>query len=692
MNADMIPYIMLFVAAAATAMGLFAISGVRRRGARFLPVNLFLIVFWLICMSVLYWKEDANTALLIYQLAYIPSVFIPVLFLYAILDYSAAPFSKSPMRIILLAPPTVSSVVMCTNSLHQLMFRNFSAELTRAFPAIVDVGPWFIAETVYDVSVVAICGLLLYRILSRAYRDNRRQAVWVIAGTLLCGGLLALGYGGFLFHGVNVTPVIALLFNFYFYIVLQDIMPGPLVSIARDRIFSDMSQMLIIQDEKDRVAEINPAMRRRLIDPKQDVSGLSLDELYRSVGDMVRLAPESEEAAERIIIGEGAAARIYAISRSYIDQYENEPVGSVLFLDDITAMDKRLRFLERETFLDGMTGIHNRKYYDLKRKRLDTQTMLPIAILSGDLNGLKKINDTYGHEMGDRVIKETAWILKRCCDVPHAVVCRMGGDEFAVMLPHTSEREAEEIIRRVEHEMAYSRLCDVAYSISFGLAVKTRKGQDIRDIAKQADRYLYMKKLTEGRSYGNYVITSLLNILRDKTSETEKHCLRIQAMCEALGARLGYSHQQIEDMKLLALLHDIGKIGIPDHILEKEGGLSREEYEVVKEHSAIGYRIISIFPNFQSIAQGVLHHHEHWDGTGYPTGLEGEDIPLQSRVIAVLDAYDVMRHDERRYQRPMSTEEALKELSRCKGTQFDPALVDALTAFIMEEERITGTL
>lgn len=688
MNAELVPYMLLFIAALATAMGLFSVSGVRRRGARFLPFNLFLSVFWLICVSMLYFTDDDRTALLLYQLAYIPSVFIPVLFLYAVIDYTAEPFSKTPWRFVLLAFPAVASVAMCTNSLHHWMFTGVREGA--AYATFREAGPWLIAETVYDISIVTFSGIMLFRILAQAYRDHRRQTIWVGAVTIVIAVLLALGYAGVLLRGVNVTPILALLFNFYFYIVLQEIMPGSLVSVAKDRIFADMAQLLIILDERGRVVEVNPAFRRCLADPKLNVAGLDLDALYRQVPGLTILAPCIDEDRERIMIGEGDAARTYAVSRSYLDRYEDEPIGSILFFDDVTVMEKRLRFLERETFLDGITGIHNRKYYELELNRLDSPAMLPLSILSGDLNGLKKINDTYGHEMGDRVIREAAWMLKQCCDVPQAAVCRLGGDEFAMILPRTDERGAQVIIRKAEQEMASNRLCEVDYSMAFGMATKTSRDQDIRDVAKQADRYLYMKKISGGRSYGNYVITSLLNILRDKTSETEKHCLRIQAMCETLGNRLGYVPQQIEDLKLLATLHDIGKIGTPDCILKKRGQLSRAEFEVIKEHSAIGYRIISIFPNFQSIAQGVLHHHEHWDGSGYPDGLKGEDIPIQSRIIAILDAYDVMRYEARQYQRPMTTAEALRELCRCKWTQFDPYLVDVFTGIILEEVKFGG--
>lgn len=194
---------------------------------------------------------------------------------------------------------------------------------------------------------------------------------------------------------------------------------------------------------------------------------------------------------------------------------------------------------------------------------------------------------------------------------------------------------------------------------------------------------MYRSKLTEMKSSRNATIKSLEKTLYEKHSETEEHTQRIKELSVQLGKRINLSQDMLNELELLSLLHDIGKIGIPEHILMKPGKLSPEEWEIMKQHAEIGYRIAKATPELSHVANEILCHHEKYDGTGYVQGLSGNEIPLLSRIISIVDSYDVMTH-KRVYKDASSRQYALDELERCSGSQFDPVLVDEFFALLRE--------
>jgi HD-GYP domain-containing protein (c-di-GMP phosphodiesterase class II) len=184
---------------------------------------------------------------------------------------------------------------------------------------------------------------------------------------------------------------------------------------------------------------------------------------------------------------------------------------------------------------------------------------------------------------------------------------------------------------------------------------------------------MYRNKLLQSKSVRNEILISLETALHERTQETEAHAQRMNDLAVEFGHYLQLLSSELDRLMILARLHDIGKVGIPDAILSKAGPLSQEEWEIIKKHPEIGYRIAQTSLQLSSVAEDILHHHERWDGTGYPKGLKGEEIPRLAQIIAIVDSYDVMTH-ERSYKKAMSREEALEEVRRCAGTQFNPRL------------------
>jgi len=198
-----------------------------------------------------------------------------------------------------------------------------------------------------------------------------------------------------------------------------------------------------------------------------------------------------------------------------------------------------------------------------------------------------------------------------------------------------------------------------------------------------AEERTYHHKLLEGKSIRNSLIVSLRQALQEKTHETTEHCLRMTDLSLRLAAKLKLSPAMRDDIEVFAAIHDIGKIAIPEQVLEKCGPLTAEEWSIMQKHSEIGFRIASTSPELSHIAECILHHHERWDGTGYPQGLRGEDICLRARVVAVVDAYDAMTSD-RPYRRALEREVALREIENGRAKQFDPRIVDAFLAMMKD--------
>lgn len=356
----------------------------------------------------------------------------------------------------------------------------------------------------------------------------------------------------------------------------------------------------------------------------------------------------------------------------------------LVICEDITKRkltEAKLRYL---SFNDSLTGLYNRAFFEEEIKRLDTARQLPLSIIIGDINGLKLVNDTFGHREGDNFLQKIARILENACR-SEDIICRWGGDEFAILLPKTCEKTSEKICKRIKDACIMAEAQPIPFSISLGTATKTETEQSMALVIKEAEDKMYRNKLMESKSARSYIITSLQKSLAEKTNETKEHAERLQEYAQLISQDLSLSGGEQNELKLLAALHDIGKIAVTDSLLTKPGALTPEEWKVMRKHPEIGYRIAQALPDLAHVANKILAHHEHWDGTGYPSGLKGEEIPLLSRIIAVVDAYDVMING-RPYQKKMSKAEAIKELKRCSGTQFDPSIVSLFIDIISDKK------
>lgn len=345
-------------------------------------------------------------------------------------------------------------------------------------------------------------------------------------------------------------------------------------------------------------------------------------------------------------------------------------------LEKIQDMNLELTYL---SYYDKPTGLYNRTYFERELKKAEAITDSPYSLLMGDINGLKLTNDTFGHQEGDKLLRIIAEILRKECGEGN-IICRWGGDEFAAILYNCDETASVEIRNNIKKSCDTYSGFFIKPSIALGAA--TREGsEDINLILREAEERMYRNKLLESNSARNSIITSLEQTLSERSYETEEHTRRIKDMCSRLGAVIGLPDNKLDELILLATLHDIGKIGIPDSILMKPEALTDKEWTIMKRHSEIGYRIALTTPELIPIADGILAHHERFDGTGYPKGLKGAEIPIMARILTIVDSYDVMTN-HRPYKEAITNFEAIKELQRCAGTQFDPDIVNIFIEMI----------
>lgn len=392
---------------------------------------------------------------------------------------------------------------------------------------------------------------------------------------------------------------------------------------------------------------------------------------------------ESIRAQTVIRTNEGSELHTEAIKVPVIDK-NNEVVGIVGLILDTTEKKEAEEKLKRLSFTDSLTGLYNRAYFEEKAQEFLSEKYLPVGVIMGDANGLKLVNDTLGHSQGDELLKLIANVLRDVCD-EEQLIFRTGGDEFVILAPNATEYECESIIKRIFKQCKTYKHDLIDVSIALGASVTNSLKKSVYDALKEADDKVYRQKLLQKNSLSSSIMYSLQVGLQTKSIETEEHTDRVLCNSLIIGQRLSLPMSVMDELTIVAKLHDIGKIAISEEILLKSGKLKEEEFEIVKTHAEKGYRIIKASNQLDNVAKGVLAHHERWDGTGYPLKLRGEGIPLIARIVSIADSYDSMRNNSV-YKKTLSKEDAINELKKCAGKQFDPHIVKVFIDYLEESE------
>lgn len=343
---------------------------------------------------------------------------------------------------------------------------------------------------------------------------------------------------------------------------------------------------------------------------------------------------------------------------------------------DVTERKRAEEAIQYLSFHDHLTGLHNRRFFDQEATRLDVPSNLPLSLIVLDVNGLKLTNDAFGHQAGDRLLQKVARILQDNCG-SEDVLARVGGDEFLILLPRRDSAEAQELGERVCATLRSVEMVTGRISLAWGCATKSRQEESLQEIYRVAENRMYQGKIHQQAEVRRETMAFIMKTLYERAPWERHHSKRVGYLCGLLGRAMHLPSGEVEDLEVLGELHDIGKITLSSLILDKLEPLEPEEWEDVKLHPEAGYKILSSVNAWAALAEIVLAHHEHFDGTGYPKGLRGEEIPLKARILAVADAFDAMTWG-RPYKKALSWKEAGEELQRCSDTQFDPRIVKVL--------------
>ncbi len=345
--------------------------------------------------------------------------------------------------------------------------------------------------------------------------------------------------------------------------------------------------------------------------------------------------------------------------------------------EDVTEIRKKDDELIYMSYHDQLTGLYNRRFFEEQIARLDNLRNLPLSIIMGDVNGLKLTNDAFGHKAGDELLKLIGDSISTSIR-GNDIAARLGGDEFVILLTNSGADTAEKLINRIHKKVENASFDYGIVSISFGVDTKNDKQVDINAILSSAEKLMYQNKLTDMDSIRGETIDTIMKRFFEKSPKIKEHSIRVSEISASIAEKMGLSRTDINDIKTLGLIHDIGEIVIDLNILDKPEKLTTEERKIIQQHPLSGSRMLSSSNEYSRLAVGVLHHHERIDGTGYPNGLIGDQIPIESKIIAVAAAFDAMTTKTPYRLIPLSLIEATAELQKHSGTQFDKTVVDVL--------------
>jgi diguanylate cyclase (GGDEF)-like protein/PAS domain S-box-containing protein len=381
--------------------------------------------------------------------------------------------------------------------------------------------------------------------------------------------------------------------------------------------------------------------------------------------------------AERILIQ--ASGQRIPVVKTVIPMFlhgEKVLVESFIDITEHRKMEDQLKF-------DSLTQLYNRTYFEQEMIRLGMSTQ-PVGIIVCDIDGLKLINDTLGHVKGDDLLNHAATIIKKSCQA-HDFIARIGGDEFVILLPGVTHLQLEDTYKKIRNAMIQYNIENPSATLSLSIGYCMRDGnQNINETFQEADNIMYRQKLHHGQNARSSILQALMKALETRDYIKEGHTKRVGKLGVRLAWKINLSEPQISAIWLLGKFHDVGKVGIPDYLLFKNGPLTVSERSLMQSHCEIGYRIARAASDISHIADYILKHHEWWNGQGYPLGIQGEDIPIESRIIAIADAYDAMT-SERSYRKPLSHQQALDELKALSGKQFDPRLIKIFIDMLKHE-------
>ena len=508
-------------------------------------------------------------------------------------------------------------------------------------------------------------------------RVFRRRYLILVLGLVVIVAINAM----FLFIPSNVTLDYSLVFYsfmaiYMYFAAFRDSARSTLAA-THEMIIDELGRAVILFDFEGRYAVSN-SDAEKFIAPEHRNRHYHLSDFLASMGlENVVTDPDADCSFRRRFMVEGEL-RPYRFDLRILHDQKQRELGRLVILVDGSL------------HTDLITGFHTKAMFEREFQEDGLIGKFPTTVCVCDLNHLADLNASAGREIGDEAIKALADAMTRC--LPRDTFFARHDDANLVAVCEGMDLSSmQAALAEIAADVRRETFGDMRLEMQSAASVVTEDDPSIIKATNTAISALKMRKMLDFDSAHSSLLASLAMTQRQSDGETEEHVRRTRAVADRLGKRLGLSDWDQSSLALLCLLHDIGKVGVPLEILNKPTKLTDAEWEVLKSHTTKGYRIAAASEELSGIADGILHHHERWDGRGYPDGLARESIPLLSRILMVIDTYDAMTHD-RPYRNALSREEALAELKRCAGAQFDPTVVAEFLAMMDEDMSFDPTL
>jgi diguanylate cyclase (GGDEF)-like protein/PAS domain S-box-containing protein len=440
---------------------------------------------------------------------------------------------------------------------------------------------------------------------------------------------------------------------------------------------------VIVTDLLGTITMVNPAAEALTGWPAEQAIGREFYEVFRleSALDPLRhvMSTESllELEQEKVVTRDERPLTVASTFAPILDAWGQVRGGIVVFRD-ITAWVESQERIKYLSYRDPLTDLYNRRYLQMALERYSSSEYLPFSVVMVDVNGLKLTNDAFGHAVGDELLLSVAASIREVVG-DFGCSARLGGDEFVLLLPNTAPDAASDLADQLREVAGSKKVAGLPLSIALGWDTRLEVDRPIEDVLRRAEDRMYKHKLLDRPNHRAQTIAVILQALYDRIPWEKDHAHRVAELCRLLGDALEMYPEQVQKLYTIGLLHDIGKLSIDWQLLLKPGPLTDEEKTEIQRHAEMGYRIIGSMSDMVDVSEYVLSHHERFDGSGYPRGLVGRQIPFYSRIVAVADAWDAITNP-RPHRAALSLEEAASELRAQAGSQFDPRVVEVFLA------------
>ena len=533
--------------------------------------------------------------------------------------------------------------------------------------------PLYVIHLLFTYTLVIVVVVLLIRKMCSIPKEYRAQYRYVILGILVIvsvNGVFLFWPGETVYSLLDYSICGYSLTAFLLYWSCFDYSTHGMLNCLKTSIFENIGQGIVLFDYNDHLI-LHNERADALLGGIQPEKCAVLEDFLNCYDLSLNAETEDDSFSLQCYIKNDEDVRPLRCDIRSLKNEKGQRLGQLFVFSDAAL----------ET--DLLTGFQDWESFQLFAGSNPNAFPCPTAVAICDINTLSVINSTMGNQAGNQAIKMLADTMRQCFPKQTYYVRGLEANLIA-LCSHSNEAAMQTHMARVKESFSGK--------IQYAVSVTTESNPDIQQAILMATKAMRAKKLLDRESIHSEMLTSLIRALQECDSDTEHHVRRTQLMGAELGKRIELTDIQQSKLSLLCLLHDIGKIGIPLEILNKPGKLSDEEWKILQSHTEKGYEIASSNNELRGIADEIRHHHERWDGKGYPDGLSRESIPLLSRVIAVVDAYDAMTNN-RSYRHAISASKAMAELRRCAGSQFDPFIVSEFLQMLKEnppDELISG--